>query len=585
MEWQWKGEFFPLTRGEYEKRVKLQFETLSGKENVAEYHMPELKKLVKQFCQKHYKQQHQTKVLLKQNTVCMRENPFYVNTVRDFRDRRYIYKGKAKVWFNKLEAAIKSGDAEAERKANGLNALYESLQLAHKVILNSFYGYVMRRGARWYSMEMAAMVTHTGSEIIQDARKLLVRIGKPLELDTDGVWTLLPQGFPENFTLNTKDGKKLTINYPCTMMNMLVYNKYLNPQYQTLNPEKRLSYDTTDEMTIFFEIDGPYKAMMIPAAREEGKVLKKRYAVFDMRNKMTEVKGFEIKRRGELKILKIFQSEIFACFVKGRNLKECYEICGKTCDKWLNVLFEKAAGMEEDEVIEFIGESKVLSREIADYDAKKTVALTAGKRMCEFLGNDVMKGKGIRVGYVISKKPANDPVASRAVPIAIFGIQDEQIRLKFLRKWLKQPDLKNFKIQEILDWDYYIERLGNTMQKIVTIPAALQMVENPVPRLAYPDWLNKKVKEQNNKHKQTNIQNYFAKNPKKVSDLEDIMGANNFNYVGANDGANGLLDAKNSLAKGSNAKQANSGTDGNKNIGHDKENMMLEENLGEEFKN
>lgn len=35
-------------------------------------------------------------------------------------------------------------------------ALFESLQLAHKIILNSFYGYVMRRGARWYSMEMAA---------------------------------------------------------------------------------------------------------------------------------------------------------------------------------------------------------------------------------------------------------------------------------------------------------------------------------------------------------------------------------------------------------------------------------------------
>jgi DNA polymerase epsilon subunit 1 len=27
--------------------------------------------------------------------------------------------------------------------------LYDSLQLAHKCILNSFYGYVMRKGARW----------------------------------------------------------------------------------------------------------------------------------------------------------------------------------------------------------------------------------------------------------------------------------------------------------------------------------------------------------------------------------------------------------------------------------------------------
>lgn len=77
--------------------------------------------------------------------------------------------------------------------------LYESLQLAHKIILNSFYGYVMRRGARWYSMEMAAMVTHTGSSIITDSRSLFDQIGVPLELDTDGIWTLLPKGFPESF--------------------------------------------------------------------------------------------------------------------------------------------------------------------------------------------------------------------------------------------------------------------------------------------------------------------------------------------------------------------------------------------------
>jgi DNA polymerase epsilon subunit 1 len=69
---------------------------------------------------------------------------------------------------------------------------YESLQLAHKIILNSFYGYVMKRGARWYSMHMAAMVTYTGAKIIQESRKMCDKIGKPLELDTDGIWTLLP---------------------------------------------------------------------------------------------------------------------------------------------------------------------------------------------------------------------------------------------------------------------------------------------------------------------------------------------------------------------------------------------------------
>jgi len=51
--------------------------------------------------------------------------------------------------------------------------LYDSLQLAHKCILNSFYGYVMRKGARWYSMEMAGVVTNTGAKIIQCACRLV----------------------------------------------------------------------------------------------------------------------------------------------------------------------------------------------------------------------------------------------------------------------------------------------------------------------------------------------------------------------------------------------------------------------------
>jgi DNA polymerase epsilon subunit 1 len=52
----------------------------------------------------------------------------------------------------------------------------------------------------------------------------------------------------------------------------------------------------------------------------------------------------------------------------------------------------------------------------------------------------------------------------------------------------KVPD-----VRDILDWDYYRERLGNAIQKIITIPAAMQHVLNPVPRVKHPDWLLKKV--------------------------------------------------------------------------------------------
>ena len=41
-----------------------------------------------------------------------------------------------------------------QSKAADMILLYDSMQLAHKCILNSFYGYVMRRGARWHSIEV-----------------------------------------------------------------------------------------------------------------------------------------------------------------------------------------------------------------------------------------------------------------------------------------------------------------------------------------------------------------------------------------------------------------------------------------------
>ncbi len=169
--------------------------------------------------------------MIKENNVCMRENPFYVDTVRMFRDRRYKYKGLLKVWNKKYASLVKQSKLMEAQDAKNLSILYNSLQLAHKVILNSFYGYVMLKGSRWYSMEMAAMVCHTGSQIILDSKKLVDEIGKPLELDTDGIWCLLPSGFPEFYTLTFKDGSKKNLEYPCSVLNKLTHDKFSNPQY------------------------------------------------------------------------------------------------------------------------------------------------------------------------------------------------------------------------------------------------------------------------------------------------------------------------------------------------------------------
>jgi hypothetical protein len=46
---------------------------------------------------------------------------------------------------------------------------------------------------------------------------------------------------------------------------------------------------------------------VLPAAKDEGKHIKKRYAVFNLDGTLAELKGFELKRRGELAIIKNFQ--------------------------------------------------------------------------------------------------------------------------------------------------------------------------------------------------------------------------------------------------------------------------------------
>lgn len=55
---------------------------------------------------------------------------------------------------------------------------------------------------------------------------------------------------------------------------------------------KQLIYEQRSENSIFFEVDGPYLAMVLPASKEEGKKLKKRYAVFNFDKSLAELKGY-----------------------------------------------------------------------------------------------------------------------------------------------------------------------------------------------------------------------------------------------------------------------------------------------------
>ncbi len=503
LEWAWRGEFFPAHRDEYNMirhalnqenfpprrpgQPQRRFPDLSPAEQTALLH-----KRLGDYSRKVYKKTKDTKIENREAIICQRENPFYVDTVRRFRDRRYEYKGLHKTWKKNLDSAVSGGKSIAEiDEAKKMIVLYDSLQLAHKCILNSFYGYVMRKGARWHSMEMAGITCLTGATIIQMARALVEQIGRPLELDTDGIWCMLPGVFPENFKFQLANGKAIAFSYPCTMLNHLVHAKFTNHQYHDLDPETGL-YKVHSENSIFFELDGPYKAMILPSSKEEDKLLKKRYAVFNDDGSLAELKGFEVKRRGELQLIKIFQSQIFEKFLLGTTTQECYTAVAEVADQWLDVLFSKAESLDDDELVELIAENRSMSRTLAEYGGQKSTSISTARRLADFLGDQMVKDKGLACKFIISERPIGAPVTERAVPVAIFSAE-ESVKRTYLRKWLKDNSMVNFELRSILDWQYYIERLGSVIQKLITIPAAMQKVPNPVPRIRHPDWLHRRV--------------------------------------------------------------------------------------------
>ena len=157
MKWSWRGEYYPAKRSEYNMiRNQLEREmfpvsslhsgiVLNQQSNtnvqavMKSFHDLKvseqnalIKKRVEEYSKKVYAKKYVSKVISKESTVCQREHPFYVNTVRSFRDRRYEYKGLLKTWKKKVDEAMTEGNLTAVDEAKKLTVVYDSLQLAHK---------------------------------------------------------------------------------------------------------------------------------------------------------------------------------------------------------------------------------------------------------------------------------------------------------------------------------------------------------------------------------------------------------------------------------------------------------------------
>jgi hypothetical protein len=78
---------------------------------------------------------------------------------------------------------------------------------------------------------------------------------------------------------------------PLQILIFYFQDNFTNDQYHELVDPETLTYTQRSENSIFFEVDGPYLAMVLPASKEEGKKLKKRYAVFHHDGTLAELKG------------------------------------------------------------------------------------------------------------------------------------------------------------------------------------------------------------------------------------------------------------------------------------------------------
>ena len=82
-----------------------------------------------------------------------------------------------------------------------------------------------------------------------------------------------------------------------------------------------------------------------------------------------------------MQLIKVLQDEIFDQYLEGKDLKECYQACANTAFKWLNILLKKGEGLDEEKLLGYIEESKVLSKDLHEYGSQKGVAVTSAKRL------------------------------------------------------------------------------------------------------------------------------------------------------------------------------------------------------------
>lgn len=59
----------------------------------------------------------------------------------------------------------------------------------------------------------------------------------------------------------------------------------------------------------------------------------------------------------------------------------------------------------DSELLDYISESSTMSKSLADYGEQKSCAVTTARRLADFLGDAMVKDKGLRCQYIVACEP------------------------------------------------------------------------------------------------------------------------------------------------------------------------------------
>ena len=180
---------------------------------------------------------------------------------------------------------------------------HRSLQLAIKIIMNSFYGVLGSSGCRFYDPKLASSITLRGHELITRSKEFIEEKGYPVIYgDTDSVFVHVNDAMPEEaMAIGNELAIELNLWWKDSLQKEMEIESNLEIEFETL-----------------------YTQFFMPTIRGSVKGSKKRYAGLAYKNsgeEVLEIKGLEAVRSDWTPLARTFQQEVIQRVFDGSDIE------------------------------------------------------------------------------------------------------------------------------------------------------------------------------------------------------------------------------------------------------------------------